>query len=159
MNVLEYFDYEKQLLRDYEAVKTPHAKTAVFTTLMDTLDTHKEFVFNTISSFEENLKSARKDIQKAYSGQTPKYVTDMMAEFGFVEAEDVEHGQEDTSILDRDTYDRLVGKAPSDPRPKFADENTPPPGQGKNRGGKRRGGKRRKAETGKAQETAEQAGA
>lgn len=88
MNVLEYFDYEKQLLRDYEAVKTPHAKAAVFKTLMDTLDTHKEFVFNTISSFEENLKNARKDIQKAYNGQTPKYVTNMMAEFGFYEAEE-----------------------------------------------------------------------
>ena len=68
MNVLEYFDYEKQLLRDYETVKTPHAKTAVFTMLMDTLDTHRKLVFNTISSFEDNLKSVRKDIQKAYSG-------------------------------------------------------------------------------------------
>ena len=90
MNVLEYFDYEKQLLRDYEAVKTPNAKIAVFNTLLDTLDRHKEFVFNTISSFEENLKSTRKDIQKAYNGQTPKYVVDMMAEFGFTEAETVE---------------------------------------------------------------------
>ena len=99
MNVLEYFDYEKQLLQDYEAVKTLHAKTAVFNTLLDTLDRHKEFVFNTISSFEENLKNARKDIQKAYNGQTPKYVVDMMAEFGFTEAEDVERGQENC-ILD-----------------------------------------------------------
>lgn len=49
-------------------------------------------MFNTISSFEENLKNARKDIQKAYNGQTPKYVVDMMAEFGFVDAEEVEHG-------------------------------------------------------------------
>jgi len=124
MNVLEYFDYEKQLLRDYEAVKTPHAKTAVFKTLMDTLDTHKEFVFNTISSFEENLKNARKDIQKAYNGQTPKYVVDMMAEFGFTEAEDVERGQEDC-ILDCDTYNKLIGKNPTVQRPKFADENQP----------------------------------
>ena len=153
MNVLEYFDYEKQLLRDYEAVKTPHAKTAVFTMLMDTLDTHRKFVFNTISSFEDNLKSARKDIQKAYSGQTPKYVTDMMAEFGFTEAEDVERGQEDC-ILDDATYNKLVGKNPVRPRPKFADENTPSPGQGKNRGGKRCSGKRRKVETEKAQEPA-----
>lgn len=122
MNVLEYFDYEKQLLRDYEAVKTPHAKAAVFKTLMDTLDTHKEFVFNTISSFEENLKNTRKDIQKAYNGQTPKYVVDMMAEFGFTEAEDVEREQEDC-ILDRDTYNKLIGKNPTVPRPKFADEN------------------------------------
>ena len=90
MNILEYFDYEKQLLQDYEAVKTPNAKIAVFNTLLDTLDRHKEFVFNTISSFEENLKSTRKDIQKAYNGQTPKYVVDMMAEFGFTEAETVE---------------------------------------------------------------------
>lgn len=124
MNVLEYFDYEKQLLRDYEAVKTPHAKAAVFKTLMDTLDTHKEFVFNTISSFEENLKNTRKDIQKAYNGQTPKYVVDMMAEFGFTEAEDVEREQEDC-ILDRDTYNKLIGKNPTVPRPKFADENQP----------------------------------
>ena len=122
MNVLEYFDYEKQLLRDYEAVKTPHAKTAVFNTLLDTLDRHKEFVFNTISSFEDNLKNARKDIQKAYNGQTPKYVVDMMAEFGFTEAEDVERGQEDC-ILDYDTYNKLVGKNSACPRPKFADEN------------------------------------
>ena len=124
MNVLEYFDYEKQLLRDYEAVKTPHAKTAVFNTLLDTLDRHKEFVFNTISSFEDNLKNARKDIQKAYNGQTPKYVVDMMAEFGFTEAEDVERGQEDC-ILDYDTYNKLVGKNPARSRPKFADENPP----------------------------------
>ena len=124
MNVLEYFDYEKQLLRDYEAIKTPHAKIAVFNTLLDTLDRHKEFVFNTISSFEDNLKSARKDLQKAYNSQTPKYVVDMMAEFGFTEAEDVEHGQEDCT-LDYDTYKKLVGKNPVRPRPKFADENPP----------------------------------
>ena len=124
MNVLEYFDYEKQLLRDYEAIKTPHAKTAVFNTLLDTLDRHKEFVFNTISSFEDNLKSARKDLQKAYNSQTPKYVVDMMAEFGFTEAEDVERGQEDCT-LDYDTYKKLIGKNPTRPRPKFADENQP----------------------------------
>lgn len=88
MTVLEYFDYEKQLLRDYEAVKTPHAKAAVFKTLMDTLDTHKEFVFNTISSFEENIKNARADLQKVQKGETPSYVKDMMAEFGFYEAEE-----------------------------------------------------------------------
>lgn len=122
MNILEYFDYEKQLLQDYAAVKTPYAKTAVFNTLLDTLDRHKEFVFNTISSFEDNLKNARKDIQKAYNGQTPKYVVDMMAEFGFTEAETVEREQEDC-ILDYDTYNKLVGKNPVRPRPKFADEN------------------------------------
>ena len=122
MNILEYFDYEKQLLQDYAAVKTPYAKTAVFNTLLDTLDRHKEFVFNTISSFEDNLKNARKDIQKAYNGQTPKYVVDMMAEFGFTEAGTVEREQEDC-ILDYDTYNKLVGKNPVRPRPKFADEN------------------------------------
>lgn len=89
MTVLEYFDYEKQLLRDYEAVKTPHAKAAVFKTLTDTLDTHKEFVFNTISSFEENIKNVRADLQKVQKGETPSYVKDMMAEFGFYEAEEV----------------------------------------------------------------------
>lgn len=150
MNVLEYFDYEKQLLRDYEAVKTPHAKTAVFNTLLDTLDRHKEFVFNTISSFENNLKNARKDIQKAYNGQTPKYVVDMMAEFGFTEAEDVERGQEDC-ILDYDTYNKLVGKNPSRPRPKFADEN---PSARKNRKMKRRT-RGKKSETDKVQEMLE----
>lgn len=150
MNVLEYFDYEKQLLRDYEAVKTPHAKTAVFNTLLDTLDRHKEFVFNTISSFEENLKNARKDIQKAYNGQTPKYVVDMMAEFGFTEAEDVERGQEDC-ILDRDTYNKLVGKNPVHPRPKFADEN---PLTQENRKTKRRT-RGKKSETDKVQEMLE----
>lgn len=152
MNVLEYFDYEKQLLRDYEAVKTPHAKTAVFNTLLDTLDRHKEFVFNTISSFEENLKSARKDIQKAYNGQTPKYVTDMMAEFGFSEAEDVERGQEDC-ILDRDTYDKLIGKNPARPRPKFADENQP----ARNGSKKKRQSRGKKTETDKVQEMMERA--
>lgn len=150
MNVLEYFDYEKQLLRDYEAVKTPHAKTAVFNTLLDTLDRHKEFVFNTISSFEENLKNARKDIQKAYNGQTPKYVVDMMAEFGFTEAEDVEREQEDC-ILDRDTYNKLVGKNPVRPRPKFADENS---SEQKNQKMKRRT-RRKKSETDKVQEMLE----
>lgn len=155
MNVLEYFDYEKQLLRDYEAVKTPHAKTAVFKTLMDTLDTHKEFVFNTISSFEENLRNAKKDVQRAQDGQTPKYVTDMMAEFGFIEAETVVECEQEDCVLDRDTYDKLVGKTPSGPRPKFAEENTPPSGQGKNRGGKRRNGKKRKTETDKVQEMLE----
>ena len=121
MNILEYFDYEKQLLQDYAAVKTPYAKTAVFNTLLDTLDRHKEFVFNTISSFEENLKSTRKDVQNAYNGQTPKYVVDMMAEFGFTEAETVEREQEDCSILDYDTYNKLVGKNPVRPQPKLAD--------------------------------------
>lgn len=150
MNVLEYFDYEKQLLRDYEAVKTPHAKTAVFNTLLDTLDRHKEFVFNTISSFEDNLKNARKDIQKAYNGQTPKYVVDMMAEFGFTEAEDVERGQEDC-ILDYDTYNKLVGKNPARPRPKFADEN--PPAQKNQKTKRRMRGK--KSETDKVQEMLE----
>ena len=150
MNVLEYFDYEKQLLRDYEAVKTPHAKTAVFNTLLDTLDRHKEFVFNTISSFEDNLKNARKDIQKAYNGQTPKYVVDMMAEFGFTEAEDVERGQEDC-ILDYDTYNKLVGKNPARPRPKFADENSPAQ---KNQKTKRRM-RGKKSETDKVQEMLE----
>jgi hypothetical protein len=149
MNVLEYFDYEKQLLRDYEAVKTPHAKTAVFTTLMDTLDTHREFVFNTISSFEENLKNARKDIQKAYSGQTPKYVTDMMAEFGFAEAEDVERGQEDC-ILDDATYNRLLGKTPAGPQPGSADEDQPA-----QKSQKKRRTRGKKPEAGKAQETPE----
>jgi len=150
MNVLEYFDYEKQLLRDYEAVKTPHAKTAVFNTLLDTLDRHKEFVFNTISSFEENLKSARKDIQKVYNSQTPKYVTDMMAEFGFSEAEDVERGQEDY-ILDRDTYKKLIGKNPTRPRPKFADENQPAPKNQK----KKRQARGKKPKTDKVQKTME----
>lgn len=152
MNVLEYFDYEKQLLRDYEAVKTPHAKTAVFNTLLDTLDRHKEFVFNTISSFEENLKNARKDIQKAYNGQTPKYVVDMMAEFGFTEAEDVERGQEDC-ILDRDTYNKLIGKNPTRPRPKFADENQPDLNGSK----KKRRSRGKKTETDKVQEMMERA--
>ena len=134
INILEYFDYEKQLLRDYEAVKTPNAKIAVFNTLLDTLDRHKEFVFNTISSFEDNLKNARKDIQKAYNGQTPKYVVDMMAEFGFTEAETVEREQEDC-ILDYDTYNKFVGKNPVRPQPKFADEN---PSEQKNQKMKRR---------------------
>ena len=150
MNVLEYFDYEKQLLRDYEIVKTPHAKTAVFNTLLDTLDRHKEFVFNTISSFEDNLKSARKDLQKAYNSQTPKYVVDMMAEFGFTEAEDAEHGQEDCT-LDYDTYNKLVGKNPARPRPKFADEN--PTAQKKQKTKRRTRGK--KSETDKVQEMLE----
>ena len=103
MTVLEYFDYEKQLLRDYEAVKTPHAKAAVFKTLMDTLDTHREFVFNTISSFEENLKGARADLQKAQIGETPTYVKDMMAEFGFYEPE--EAGYESTQDCIASTAD------------------------------------------------------
>ena len=150
MNVLEYFDYEKQLLRDYEAVKTPNAKIAVFNTLLDTLDRHKEFVFNTISSFEDNLKNARKDIQKAYNGQTPKYVVDMMAEFGFTEAETVEREQEDC-ILDYDTYNKLVGKNPVRPQPKFADEN---PSEQKKQKIKRRA-RGKKSETDKEQEMLE----
>lgn len=150
MNILEYFDYEKQLLQDYAAVKTPYAKTAVFNTLLDTLDRHKEFVFNTISSFEDNLKNARKDIQKAYNGQTPKYVVDMMAEFGFTEAETVEREQEDC-ILDYDTYNKLVGKNPVRPRPKFADEN--PSEQKKQKIKRRTRGK--KSETDKVQEMLE----
>lgn len=126
MNVLEYFDYEKQLLRDYNEVKTPHAKTAVFNTLLDTLDRHKEFVFNTISGFEENLKNAcKEDIQKPYNGRTPKYVVDMMAEFGFTEAEDAAEPEQEDCILDYDTYNKVVGKNPTRPRPKFADENPP----------------------------------
>ena len=88
MTVLEYFDYEKQLLQDYEAVKTPHAKTAVFKTLMDTLDTHKEFVFNTISSFESSIKEAHERSEQTLAGKTPDYVKDMMAEFGFHELEE-----------------------------------------------------------------------
>lgn len=103
MTVLEYFDYEKQLLRDYDAVKTPHAKAAVFETLMDTLDTHKKFVFNTIASFEENLKNARADLQKAQNGETPTYVKDMMAEFGFYEPE--EAGYESTQDYIASTAD------------------------------------------------------
>lgn len=150
MNVLEYFDYEKQLLHDYEVVKTPHAKTAVFNTLLDTLDRHKKFVFNTISSFEDNLKNARKDIQKAYNGQTPKYVVDMMAEFGFTEAEDVEREQEGC-ILDYDTYNKLVGKNPARPRPKFADENQPAQKSQK----KKRRARGKKSETDKVQEMLE----
>ena len=136
MNVLEYFDYEKQLLRDYEAVKTPNAKIAVF---------------NTISSFEENLKSTRKDVQNAYNGQTPKYVVDMMAEFGFTEAETVEREQEDCSILDYDTYNKLVGKNSVRPQPKFADEN--PSEQKKQKIKRRTRGK--KSETDKVQEMLE----
>ena len=150
MNILEYFDYEKQLLQDYAAVKTPYAKTAVFNTLLDTLDKHKEFVFNTISSFEDNLKNARKDIQKAYNGQTPKYVVDMMAEFGFTEAETVEREQEDC-ILDYDTYNKLVGKNPVHPQPKFADENSSE--QKKQKIKRRTRGK--KSETDKVQEMLE----
>ena len=146
MNVLEYFDYEKQLLRDYEAVKTPNAKIAVFNTLLDTLDRHKEFVFNTISSFEENLKSTRKDVQNAYNGQTPKYVVDMMAEFGFTEAETIEREQEDC-ILDYDTYNKLVGKNPVRPQQKFVDEN---PSEQKNQKMKRRT-RRKKSETDQVQ--------
>ena len=147
MNVLEYFDYEKQLLRDYEAVKTPNAKIAVFNTLLDTLDRHKEFVFNTISSFEENLKSTRKDVQNAYNGQTPKYVVDMMAEFGFTEAETIEREQEDC-ILDYDTYNKLVGKNLVRPQPKFVDEN---PSEQKNQKMKRRT-RRKKSETDQVQQ-------
>ena len=153
MTVLEYFDYEKQLLRDYEAVKTPHAKAAVFKTLMDTLDTHKEFVYNTISSFEENLRNARADLQKAQNGETPKYVMDMMAEFGFVESEEVERGQDDDCILDGDTYDKLIGKTPAVPRPKFADENQPAQKNQK----KKRQARRKKTETDKVQEMLEHA--
>ena len=146
MNILEYFDYEKQLLQDYAAVKTPYAKTAVFNTLLDTLDRHKEFVFNTISSFEENLKSTRKDVQNAYNGQTPKYVVDMMAEFGFTEAETIEREQEDC-ILDYDTYNKLVGKNPVRPQQKFVDEN---PSEQKNQKMKRRT-RRKKSETDQVQ--------
>lgn len=152
MNVLEYFDYEKQLLRDYEAVKTPHAKTAVFKTLMDTLDTHKAFVFNTISSFEENLKGARADLRKVQKGETPKYVKDMMAEFGFAEAEEVERGQEDC-VLDKDAFDKLIGKNPAVPRPKFADEDRPARKDWK----KKRRARGKKTETDKVQETMERA--
>ena len=151
MNVLEYFDYEKQLLRDYGAVKTPNAKIAVFNTLLDTLDRHKEFVFNTISSFEDNLKNARKDVQNAYKGRTPKYVVDMMAEFGFTEAETVEREQEDCNILDYDTYNKLVGKNPVRPQPKFADEN---PSEPKKQKIKRRT-RGKKSETDKVQEMLE----
>ena len=146
MNILEYFDYEKQLLQEYAAVKTPYAKTAVFNTLLDTLDRHKEFVFNTISSFEENLKSTRKDVQNAYNGQTPKYVVDMMAEFGFTEAETIEREQEDC-ILDYDTYNKLVGKNPVRPQQKFVDEN---PSEQKNQKMKRRT-RRKKSETDQVQ--------
>ena len=151
MNILEYFDYEKQLLQDYAAVKTPYAKTAVFNTLLDTLDRHKEFVFNTISSFEDNLRNARKDVQNAYKGRTPKYVVDMMAEFGFMEAEIVEREYEDCNILDYDTYNKLVGKNPVRPRPKFADKN--PSEQKKQKIRRRTRGK--KSETDKVQEMLE----
>ena len=151
MNILEYFDYEKQLLQDYAAVKTPYAKTAVFNTLLDTLDRHKEFVFNTISSFEDNLKNARKDVQNAYKSRTPKYEGDMMAEFGFTEADTVEREYEDCNILDYDTYNKLVGKNPVRPQPKFADEN--PSEQKKQKIKRRTRGK--KSETDKVQEMLE----
>jgi len=88
MTVLEYFDYEKQLLRDYDNVKTPHARKAVYQTLIDTLDTHKSFVYNTISSFEESIKQTRIDAESIQKGETPKYVKDMMAEFGFRDLEE-----------------------------------------------------------------------
>lgn len=102
MTVLEYFDYEKQLLKDYDAVKTPHAKIAVFKTLMDTLDTHRDFVYNTISSFDEKVK----DMQKGFSdGKTPEYVKDMMAEFGFHELEEAEITPPEY-IFDQADYDK-----------------------------------------------------
>ena len=152
MNVLEYLDYEKQLLRDYNKVKTPDAKIAVFNTLLDTLDRHKEIIFNMISCFEENLKNAcKEDIQKPYNGQTPKYVVDMMAEFGFTEAEDAAEPEQEDCILDYDTYNKLVGKNPARPRPKFADEN--PTVQKKQKTKRRTRGK--KSETDKVQEMLE----
>ena len=40
MNVLEYFDYEKRLLEDFNAVKTKHAKDAVYASLMKVFDEH-----------------------------------------------------------------------------------------------------------------------
>ena len=88
MTVLEYFDYEKALLDDYHAVKTPHAKTAMYKMIRDTLETHQRFVLNTIRSFEQSLKDARSDAKAVAEGKTPAYVTKMMADFGFHELEE-----------------------------------------------------------------------
>ena len=49
----------------------------------------------------------------------------MMAEFGFTEAEVAAEPEQEDYILDYDTYNKVVGKNPTRPRPKFADENPP----------------------------------
>jgi hypothetical protein len=88
MTVLEFFDYEKQLLADFDAVKTPHARNAIYKEIVDVLESHKRFVTNTIQNFEQSLKEAHNDAKALVEGKTPAYVTKMMADFGFHELEE-----------------------------------------------------------------------
>ena len=88
MTVLEFFDYEKQLLADFEAVKTPHARNAIYKEIVNVLESHKQFVTNTIQNFEQSLKEAHNDAKALVEGKTPAYVTKMMADFGFHELEE-----------------------------------------------------------------------
>lgn len=88
MTVLEYFDYEKRLLEDFNAVKTKHAKDAVYASLMKVFDEHRAFVLNTIRKFETDAKENAKKAVQIYKGETPDYVKNLMAEFGFYELEE-----------------------------------------------------------------------
>ena len=87
MTVLEYFDYEKRLLEDFNAVKTKHAKDAIYASLMKVFDEHRVFVLNTIRRFETDAKENAKKAVQIYKGETPDYVKNLMAEFGFYEPE------------------------------------------------------------------------
>ena len=88
MTVLEYFDYEAQLLDDLQNVKTVHARNAIQAELVKMLKDHKQFVYNTIKQFEDRIRESTQAAGQIMQGQTPDYVKKMMAEFGFHELEE-----------------------------------------------------------------------
>jgi hypothetical protein len=88
MTVLEYFDYEAQLLDDLQNVKTIHARNAIQSELVKMLKDHKQFVYNTIKQFEDRIRENAQAAGQIMQGQTPDYVKKMMAEFGFHELEE-----------------------------------------------------------------------
>ena len=88
MTVLEYFDYEAQLLDDLQSVKTIHARNAIQSELVKILKDHKQFVYNTIKQFEDRIRENAQTAGQIMQGQTPDYVKKMMAEFGFHELEE-----------------------------------------------------------------------
>lgn len=88
MTVLEYFDYEAQLIDDMKNVKTVHARNAIQAELAKMLKDHKQFVYNTIKQFENKIHENTQIAGQVLKGQTPDYVKKMMAEFGFYELEE-----------------------------------------------------------------------
>lgn len=88
MTVLEYFNYEVDLLDDMRNVKTAAARNAIQTELEKMLKDHKQFVYNTIEQFEGKLREKATAVDKLLRGQTPDHVKKMMADFGFYELEE-----------------------------------------------------------------------